>query len=95
MPGLSALIHIDTGSVTGVLAVPTTAVIDQITHGSVYAQDPQTLEMTEIQVELGLQGDGLVEIKSGLTEGQEILEFAPGVEGLDPYGFGPSTEEVY
>lgn len=94
VPGLTGTVTIDTGSVSDVLVVPTTAVIGQITHGTVYSQDPATGEQQEIEVELGLQGEGMVEIKSGLEEGQEILEFAPGVNGMDPYGFEPIPGEV-
>ncbi|MDO5645769.1 MAG: hypothetical protein Q4G21_08815 [Dermabacter sp.] len=79
VPGLAADISVDTGSVADVLVVPTTAVLGEFDAGTVYALDADTGEQIEIPVGLGLRGDGIVEITSGLEDGQEILEYAPGV----------------
>jgi multidrug efflux pump subunit AcrA (membrane-fusion protein) len=42
--------------------------------------DEGTGEPAPVEVELGLRQDGRVEITGGLEEGQEILEFVPGVD---------------
>lgn len=83
VPGLSVEVFVDLGSRTGVLTVPTTAVEGEGTAGTVYALDAATGEPTPIEVTLGLRGDGIVEVTEGLAEGQEILQFAPGVDNPD------------
>ena len=80
VPGLSVEVTVDLGTRTDVLTVPTTAVVGEGTAGTVYAMDEATGEPTPIDVVLGMRGDGTVEITDGLEEGQEILEFAPGVD---------------
>ena len=69
----------------GVLLVPTTAVKGDYESGAVWkivpGQEPQ-----RTQVKLGLSDGFMVEVKSGLQAGDEILEFIPGQEKeLDPY----------
>ncbi len=83
VPGLSVEMSVDLGSRTGVLTVPTTAVEGEGTAGTVYGLDEATGEPMPIEVTLGLRGDGVVEVTEGLTEGQEILQFAPGVDNSD------------
>lgn len=81
--GLTGTVEVDLGSAEGVLTVPTTAVEGEGEAGTVYALDDATGEPTPIEVTLGLQGDGIVEIVDGLDEGQEILQFVPGVDNPD------------
>ena len=83
VPGLSVEVTVDLGTRKGVLTVPTTAVVGEGTAGTVYSLDETTGEPTAIDVVLGMRGDGSVEVTEGLTEGQEILEFAPGVDNPD------------
>lgn len=83
VPGLSVDMTVDLGSRTDVLTVPTTAVEGEGTAGTVYTLDEETGEPAPLEVTLGLRGDGLVEVTDGLEEGQEILEFAPGVDAPD------------
>lgn len=83
VPGLSVEVTVDLGTRQGVLTVPTTAVVGEGTAGTVYTLDETTGEPTAIDVVLGMRGDGSVEVTEGLTEGQEILEFAPGVDNPD------------
>ena len=93
MPGLKAPITINLGSRDGVLAVPTTAVIGEGKSATVYAPSADGGEPTEIPVELGLRDGELIEVISGLEEGQEILEVAPGV--TDPNDGGTDGVEAW
>lgn len=90
VPGLSVKVSVDLGSASGVMTVPTTAVEGNGTDGTVYVFDEATGEPTPVPVTLGLRGDGVVEIVDGLEEGQEILQFVPGVDNPDSgiYGGG-------
>ena len=80
VPGLSVKVSVDLGSASGVMTVPTTAVEGNGTDGTVYVFDEATGEPTPVPVTLGLRGEGVVEIVEGLEEGQEILQFVPGVD---------------
>lgn len=93
VPGLKAPITINLGSRDGVLAVPTTAVIGEGKSATVYAPSADGGEPTEIPVELGLRDGELIEVISGLEEGQEILEVAPGV--TDPNDGGTDGVEAW
>lgn len=84
-PGMAAKMAMHMGDANGVLLVPTTAVKGDYESGAVWkivpGQEPQ-----RTQVELGLSDGFMVEVKSGLQAGDEILEFIPGQEKeLDPY----------
>ena len=76
-PGLGAEMTIAGGQVDNVLVVPMTAVRGAAQTGTVWvpAADGSTEERA---VGLGLSDGTSVEITGGLTEGEEILEFAPG-----------------
>lgn len=80
VPGLGVEVSVALGSRSDVLTVPTTAVEGEASTGTVYVLDEGTGEPAPVEVELGLRQDGRVEITSGLEEGQEILEFVPGVD---------------
>lgn len=88
VPGLSVKVTVDLGSATGVMTVPTTAVEGNGTDGSVYVMEEATGEPALVPVTLGLRGDGVVQIVDGLEEGQEILQFVPGVDNPDGGMFG-------
>lgn len=88
VPGLGVNVMVDLGSVTGVLTVPTTAVEGELAAGAVYVLDEATGEPVRQEVTLGLRGDGIVEITGGLEEGQEILEFVPGVDSPEGGMYG-------
>ena len=83
VPGLGVEVTVDLGSRTGVLTVPTTAVEGEGTAGTVYMLDESTGEPTPVEVTLGMRDEGTVEVTEGLEEGQEILQFAPGVDGAE------------
>lgn len=92
VPGLSVEVAVDLGTAEGVLVVPTTAVEGEGEAGTAYALDEETGEPLPAEVSLGKRGDGVVEITKGLEEGQEILQFVPGVDnpedemGMDGMG---------
>lgn len=88
VPGLSVKVTVDLGSASGVMTVPTTAVEGNGTDGTVYVFDEATGEPTPVPVTLGLRGEGVVQIVEGLQEGQEILQFVPGVDNPEGAMFG-------
>ena len=83
VPGLSVEVTVDLGTRTGVLTVPTTAVEGEGTAGTVYALDDATGETVPLEVVFGMRDDGRIEVTEGLEDGQEILEFAPGVDAVE------------
>lgn len=87
--GLEVEVSVALGTRTDVLTVPTTAVEGEAGVGAVHVLDEATGEPAPVEVELGLREDGRVEIISGLEEGQEVLEFAPGVDAPE------EDEEIY
>jgi len=74
-PGMTANMTILVAKKDNVLAVPSTAIINK--NDKQYARvidNDKNKTYHEVQVQVGLQADGgLVEITSGLTEGQEII----------------------
>ena len=87
--GLTATIVIPGGIAEDVIVVPTTAVLGQAESGLVTVVLPDG-STEERQVGLGLNDGSMVEVTSGLEEGETILQFvpgapsAPGGDGLDP-----------
>ncbi|MCW1803811.1 efflux RND transporter periplasmic adaptor subunit [Brachybacterium squillarum] len=81
--GLTGEVSVALGTAEGVLTVPTTAVEGEGEAGTVYTLDEATGEPTPLEVELGLRGDGVVEVRTGLEEGQEILQYVPGVDSAE------------
>jgi len=76
-PGMTANITILVAKKDNVLAVPSTAVINKNNKQYVRIFDDKSDKTYhEVQVQTGLQADGgLVEIISGLSEGQEIITY--------------------
>jgi HlyD family secretion protein len=69
--GQSANVQVQTGSAINVLFVPSTAVHGIANgNGTAEVQTGKTVEQRQVQV--GLVGDQYTEIKSGLTEGEEV-----------------------
>ncbi|MDO4792294.1 MAG: efflux RND transporter periplasmic adaptor subunit [Buchananella hordeovulneris] len=82
--GLNAKVAIHTGDAKDVVTVPTTAVKGDYQQGTVWVIGKDG-RATPTEVQLGLTDGFLVEIKSGLEAGTEILEFVPGTDNeLDP-----------
>lgn len=84
--GLSAKVELAAGSVDDVLVVPTTAVLGSADVGIVYrpttGPDGAPGEPGEVRVELGISDGSVVEVRSGLAEGDQVLQFVPGA--VDP-----------
>jgi membrane fusion protein, macrolide-specific efflux system len=86
--GLTAQITIAGGVAENVLTVPITAVEGTSETGNVYFVLPDG--STEVRpVSLGLNDGISVEVKTGLAEGDTILEFVPGAVPIDPSVGGP------
>lgn len=76
-PGMTANMTIETASKPGVLAVPSRAVLSHDNKKFVrVVTDSKKKTYKEVEVTTGLEADGgVIEITSGLTEGQEIVTF--------------------
>ena len=61
----------------GVLAVPISAVEGRYQSGTVYLPTSDPSKPEKRAVTLGITDGKMVEVKEGLTEGEEILEFTP------------------
>lgn len=89
--GLEMNMSIDAGAVEGVLVVPVTAVRGLIDSGSVWVIGDEG-EPVERKVGLGLSDGRVVEVKKGLKEGENVLEFVPGASpeegGEEEFGYG-------
>lgn len=70
-PGQSASVEITVAGATNVLAVPAAAV--QTVSGASSVQVMENGTETRKTVEIGVRGDQYVEIKSGLTAGEEVV----------------------
>ncbi len=76
-PGMTANIDVLTGNRENVLVVPLRAV-KYTEDGQTYVEILEQGQVKKVDVTIGLKGDrGLVEIKSGLTFGQEVIIFKP------------------
>ncbi len=82
--GLSMTMSINAGRAEDVLVVPITAVRGLVGSGTVWVLKDG--EPTPRRVRLGLSDGQIVEIRKGLKEGEEILEFVPGVPSPDDMG---------
>ena len=75
--GLQVTLEMTAGSAMGVLAVPISAVEGRYQSGSVYLPTSDPSKPEKRAVTLGITDGKMVEVKEGLTEGEEILEFTP------------------
>jgi multidrug efflux pump subunit AcrA (membrane-fusion protein) len=87
--GMSATAEIEVEKKTNVLAVPMGALIGDVPEVEILmtdAEGKQTVSL--VKVELGLSGDSLIEVTSGLTAGDQVIT---GVSGSvpAPVNFGP------
>lgn len=82
------------GSVQGVLYLPISAVEGRFENGFVYIPSSDGGAPEKTPVVLGLTDGRSIEIKSGLNEGDEVLEFIPN-SFRDENGNGiPDDEEA-
>lgn len=86
--GLSASIDIEAGLAAGVLVVPVTAVEGSVDSGNVWVVEAEGAEAVLTHVVLGLTDGFLVEVREGLTEGAQILEFVPSADPGPDMGYG-------
>jgi multidrug efflux pump subunit AcrA (membrane-fusion protein) len=87
--GMSATAEIEVEKKPGVLAIPMSALIGDVPEVEILVVDADGKQTVEtVAVELGLAGDSLVEITSGLSEGDKVIT---GVIGTipAPVNFGP------
>lgn len=80
--GLAADVTIAGGVAEDVLMLPTTAVLGSADTGRVVRIGADGAQ-EEVQVELGLTDGQVIEIRSGLADGEQVLQFVPGGEPLD------------
>ncbi|WP_461024798.1 efflux RND transporter periplasmic adaptor subunit [Thalassiella azotivora] len=74
--GMSVELTVDTGSVTGVLVLPVSAVLGTVGEGRVWVVGDDG-ESAERAVTLGLTDGQQVQVTGGLEEGEQVLEFTP------------------
>ncbi|MEH3089195.1 MAG: efflux RND transporter periplasmic adaptor subunit [Microbacterium arborescens] len=74
--GLQATLDVQVGAASDVLTIPTTAVAGGAGSGTVWIDSDG--EVTERAVELGVTDGSIVEVRSGLDEGETVRQFAPG-----------------
>ncbi|KQP69139.1 hypothetical protein ASF40_14565 [Microbacterium sp. Leaf288] len=80
--GLQAQLDIDLGTVTDVLVVPTTAVKGGAGSGVVWI-DGGDGELEERTIALGVSDGTIVEVTSGVEEGEQVRQYVPGVAAAD------------
>lgn len=76
--GLKATLGVTAGSATDVLVVPTTAVQGGAGTGVVWVASADGGDAEKRDVQLGVTDGSLVEVVSGLAEGDSIRQFVPG-----------------
>ncbi|SMX77924.1 Multidrug efflux pump subunit AcrA (membrane-fusion protein) [Brevibacterium sp. 239c] len=79
---LDLTMTVEAGAVSDVIIAPVTAVRGLTGTGTVWVTGDDG-EPEERSVRLGLNDGSMVEVKSGLKEGEEIEEFVPGTEPED------------
>lgn len=89
---LDLTMTIDAGEAKDVIVVPVTAVRGLTEKGSVWVTGDGG-KSEEREVEIGLNDGSMVEVKSGLEEGEEIDEFVPGTEPEDESSEGGMDDE--
>ena len=94
--GMGATMAIQAGLAENVLVVPITAVQGSVQTGNVWVVGDGG-EPAERAVTLGLTDGQMIEIRDGLTEGEQVLEFVPVPDDtpIDPYSGQPMTGGPY
>ncbi len=77
--GLRTQLSIHVSTVDDALVVPTTAVRGGAGSGVVWVDAGTGTDPEERTVELGVSDGTVVEVRSGLTEGEQVREFVPGL----------------
>lgn len=87
--GMSATAEIEVEEKSDVLAIPMSALIGDVPEVEILIVDAEGNQTVEtVEVKLGLAGDSLVEIVSGVAEGDQVIT---GITGTipAPVNFGP------
>ena len=77
-PGLPAQLNVSGGTAENVIAIPATAVKGGSGTGVVWLANGDG-DPVETKVELGVSDGTMVEVKSGLKEGDQVRQFVPGI----------------
>lgn len=89
--GVPATLILGSGTTSEVPALPVTAVEGRFREGVVYAPAKDGGKPTKIKVELGANDGTFIEIKRGLKEGQQVLEYVPSFK--DEFATGGAGSE--
>ncbi|MCF3139161.1 efflux RND transporter periplasmic adaptor subunit [Paenarthrobacter sp. AR 02] len=94
-PGLGATMTVSAGVAPDVVTVPLTSVKGSVKDGIVWIAGPGGAAAAPEQrtVQLGLNDGSVVEVTSGLAEGEQVLEFVPGAPAV-PGPMGPGQVAV-
>jgi membrane fusion protein, multidrug efflux system len=89
-PGMGATVRIEAGLAENVLVVPVTAVQGSVQQGNVWVVGSDGTQ-EERAVTLGLTDGEQVEVREGLSEGEQVLQFVPVPDDTveDPMMGGP------
>lgn len=74
--GMGATVAVSAGTADDVLVVPVTAVQGSVQTGNVWVVGPDGAE-EERSVALGLTDGEMIEVREGLAEGDQVLQFVP------------------
>ncbi|MFC8041298.1 biotin/lipoyl-binding protein [Paenarthrobacter sp. NPDC057355] len=90
-PGLGATMTVSAGVAPDVVTVPLTSVKGSVKDGIVWVASKAGAGAAPEQrtVQLGLNDGNVVEVTSGLTEGEQVLEFVPGTPAGPEPMMGP------
>lgn len=80
--GLQAQLEINIGTVSAALLVPTTAVKGGAGSGVVWVDAGDGSELEERTITLGVSDGTFVEVTEGLTAGEQIRQFVPGLTAV-------------
>ena len=89
--GLGATMTVSAGVAADVVTVPLTSVKGSVKDGIVWISGPAGSGAAPEQrtVQLGLNDGSVVEVVSGLSEGEQVLEFVPGAPAVPGPMMGP------
>ena len=89
--GLGATMTVSAGVAPDVVTVPLTSVKGSVKDGIVWIANTGGTDTAPEQrtVQLGLNDGNVVEVTSGLTEGEHVLEFVPGAPAAQDPMMGP------
>jgi len=74
--GMSVELTLELGTASGALVLPVTAVLGTVERGTAWVVGTDG-EPAERELVLGLTDGTRVEVREGITEGEQVLEFAP------------------